>query len=54
MKLTVLVPALAGLLFAGCALANTQFEVTTPYVAQLIDGKPINPALLDKTSSFPL
>ncbi|RQM74567.1 DUF2057 domain-containing protein [Aeromonas jandaei] len=54
MKLTVLVPALAGLLFAGSALANTQVEVTTPYVAQLIDGKPINPALLDKTSSFPL
>ncbi|WP_421247532.1 DUF2057 family protein [Aeromonas jandaei] len=54
MKLTVLVPALAGLLFAGSALANTQVEVSAPYVAQLIDGQPINPKLLDKTSSFPL
>ena len=54
MKLTVLVPALAGLLFAGSALANTQVEVSAPYVAQLIDGQPINPKLLDKTSTFPL
>ncbi|TNH85146.1 DUF2057 domain-containing protein [Aeromonas sobria] len=54
MKLTVLVPALAGLLWAGSALADTQLEVTTPYVVQLIDGQSINPKLLDKTSSFPL
>lgn len=54
MKLTVLVPALAGLLWAGSALANAQLEVTTPYVVQLIDGQSINPKLLDKTSTFPL
>ncbi|MDR5012977.1 DUF2057 domain-containing protein [Aeromonas veronii] len=54
MKLTVLVPALAGLLWAGSALADAQLEVTTPYVVQLIDGQSINPKLLDKTSTFPL
>ncbi|RQM70145.1 DUF2057 domain-containing protein [Aeromonas enteropelogenes] len=54
MKLTVLVPALAGLLWAGSALANAQLEVTNPYVVQLIDGQSINPKLLDKTNSFPL
>ena len=54
MKLTVLVPALAGLLWAGSALADAQLEVTTPYVVQLIDGQSINPKLLDKTSIFPL
>jgi uncharacterized protein YccT (UPF0319 family) len=54
MKLTVLVPALAGLLWAGSALANAQLEVSNPYVVQLIDGQSINPQLLDKTSSFPL
>ncbi|MCF3098680.1 DUF2057 domain-containing protein [Aeromonas australiensis] len=54
MKLTVLVPALAGLLWAGSALANAQLEVTNPYVVQLIDGQSINPKLLDKTSTFPL
>ncbi|AEB50589.1 DUF2057 domain-containing protein [Aeromonas veronii] len=54
MKLTVLVPALAGLLCAGSALADAQLEVTTPYVVQLIDGQSINPKLLDKTSTFPL
>lgn len=37
MKLTVLVPALAGLLWAGSALADAQLEVTNPYVVQLID-----------------
>ena len=54
MKLTVLVPALAGLLWAGSALADAQLEVTNPYVVQLIDGQSINPKLLDKTSIFPL
>ncbi|MFU1544889.1 DUF2057 family protein [Aeromonas veronii] len=54
MKLTVLVPALAGLLWAGSALADAQLEVTNPYVVQLIDGQSINPKLLDKTSTFPL
>ncbi|PJG59358.1 DUF2057 domain-containing protein [Aeromonas cavernicola] len=54
MKLTVVVPALAGLLWAGCALANAQLEVTTPYVVQLIDGQSINPKLLDKTNHFAL
>ncbi|MCR3957608.1 DUF2057 domain-containing protein [Aeromonas veronii] len=54
MKPTVLVPALAGLLWAGSALADAQLEVTTPYVVQLIDGQSINPKLLDKTSTFPL
>ncbi|MBE8736426.1 DUF2057 domain-containing protein [Aeromonas veronii] len=54
MKLTVLVPALAGLLWAGSAFADAQLEVTTPYVVQLIDGQSINPKLLDKTSTFPL
>ncbi|MGN4957974.1 YccT family protein [Aeromonas sp. 23P] len=54
MKLTVMVPALAGLLWAGSALADAQLEVTTPYVVQLIDGQSINPKLLDKTSTFPL
>ncbi|MCS3832159.1 uncharacterized protein YccT (UPF0319 family) [Aeromonas veronii] len=54
MKLTVLVPALAGLLWAGSALADAQLVVTTPYVVQLIDGQSINPKLLDKTSTFPL
>ncbi|XEI34325.1 DUF2057 domain-containing protein [Aeromonas veronii] len=54
MKLTVLVPALAGLLWAGSALANAQLEVSNPYVVQLIDGQSINPKLLDKTSTFPL
>ncbi|MFM5236756.1 DUF2057 family protein [Aeromonas veronii] len=54
MKLTVLVPALAGLLWAGSALADAQLEVTTPYVVQLLDGQSINPKLLDKTSTFPL
>ncbi|MFQ2194216.1 YccT family protein [Aeromonas jandaei] len=54
MKLTVLVPALAGLLWAGSALADTQVEVTTPYVVQLIDGQAINPSLLDNTKKFPL
>ena len=54
MKLTVLVPVLAGLLWAGSALADAQLEVTTPYVVQLIDGQSINPKLLDKTSTFPL
>ncbi|MGC5424722.1 DUF2057 domain-containing protein [Aeromonas veronii bv. sobria] len=54
MKLTVLVPALAGLLWSGSALADAQLEVTNPYVVQLIDGQSINPKLLDKTSIFPL
>ncbi|MGY3903762.1 YccT family protein [Aeromonas lusitana] len=54
MKLTVLVPALAGLLWAGSALADSQLEITTPYVVQLIDGESINPKLLDKTTVFPL
>ena len=54
MKLTVLVPALAGLLWAGSALADAQLEVSNPYVVQLIDGQSINPKLLDKTSTFPL
>ncbi|WP_421193261.1 DUF2057 family protein [Aeromonas enteropelogenes] len=54
MKLTVLVPAMAGLLWAGSALADAQLEVTNPYVVQLIDGQSINPKLLDKTSDFPL
>ncbi|MEV3843801.1 YccT family protein [Aeromonas veronii] len=54
MKLTVLVPALAGLLWASSALADAQLEVTNPYVVQLIDGQSINPKLLDKTSTFPL
>lgn len=54
MKLTVLVPALAGLLWAGSALADAQVEVTTPYVVQLIDGQSINPSLLDNTKKFPL
>ncbi|BBR39055.1 DUF2057 domain-containing protein [Aeromonas veronii] len=54
MKLTVLVPALAGLLWAGSALANAQLEVSNPYVVQLIDGQSINPKLLDKTNTFPL
>ncbi|TNI12948.1 DUF2057 domain-containing protein [Aeromonas veronii] len=54
MKLTVLIPALAGLLWAGSALADAQLEVTNPYVVQLIDGQSINPKLLDKTSTFPL
>ncbi|MGB6189071.1 MAG: DUF2057 domain-containing protein [Aeromonas molluscorum] len=54
MKLTVLVPALAGLLWAGSALANVKLEVTPPYVVQLIDGTSINPKLLDKSNSFPL
>ncbi|HHQ4534971.1 YccT family protein [Aeromonas veronii] len=54
MKLTVLVPALAGLLWAGSALANAQVEVTTPYVVQLLDGQAINPSLLDNTKKFPL
>ena len=53
MKLTVLVPALAGLLWAGSALADAQLEVTNPYVVQLIDGQSINPKLLDKTNTFP-
>lgn len=52
MKLTVLVPALAGLLWAGSALADSQLEIQNPYVVQLIDGTAINPKLLDKTSSF--
>ncbi|MEJ6113291.1 DUF2057 domain-containing protein [Aeromonas salmonicida] len=54
MKLTVLVPALAGLLWAGSALADAQLEVTNPYVAQLIDGQPINPKLLDKSNTYPI
>lgn len=54
MKLTVLVPALAGLLWAGSALADAQLEVSTPYVVQLIDGQAINPSLLDNTKKFPL
>ena len=54
MKLTVLVPALAGLLWAGSALADAQLEVINPYVAQLIDGQPINPKLLDKSNTFPI
>ena len=53
MKLTVLVPALAGLLWAGSALADSQLEITNPYVVQLIDGESINPKLLDKTSTSP-
>ncbi|MGY3896226.1 YccT family protein [Aeromonas enterica] len=54
MKLTVLVPALAGLLWAGSALADAQLEVTNPYVVQLIDGQSINPKVLDKTNTFPI
>ncbi|MFQ1654089.1 DUF2057 domain-containing protein [Aeromonas allosaccharophila] len=54
MKLTVLVPALAGLLWAGGALADAQLEVTNPYAVQLIDGQAINPSLLDNTKKFPL
>ncbi|MEV3832458.1 YccT family protein [Aeromonas allosaccharophila] len=54
MKLTVLVPALAGLLWAGSALADAQLEVTNPYVVQLIDGQAINPSLLDNAKKFPL
>ena len=54
MKLTVLVPALAGLLWAGSALADSQVEITNPYVVQLIDGQPVNFKLLDNTSQYPL
>ena len=54
MKLTVLVPALAGLLWAGSALADSQLEIHNPYVVQLIDGESINPKLLDKSSTFPI
>ena len=54
MKLTVLVPALAGLLWAGSALADTQLEVNNPYVVQLIDGEAMSPNLLDKSNIFPL
>ena len=54
MKLTVLVPALAGLLWAGSALADSQLEISNPYVVQLIDGESINPKLLDKSSTFPI
>ncbi|MGL5596769.1 MAG: YccT family protein [Aeromonas sp.] len=54
MKLTVLLPAMASLLWAGSALADAQLEVTSPYVVQLIDGQSINPKLLDKTNTFPL
>ncbi|MEN3797423.1 DUF2057 domain-containing protein [Aeromonas caviae] len=54
MKLTVLVPALAGLLWAGSALAASQLEITNPYVIQLLDGEPVNPQLLDKATVFPL
>ncbi|MEG0007189.1 MAG: DUF2057 domain-containing protein [Aeromonas sp.] len=54
MKLTVLVPALAGLLWAGSALADSQLEITNPYVIQLLDGEPVNPQLLDKATVFPL
>ncbi|MEE9705612.1 DUF2057 domain-containing protein [Aeromonas veronii] len=54
MKLTVLVPALAGLLWAGSTLADAQLEVPNPYVVQLIDGQAINPSLLDNTKKFPL
>lgn len=54
MKLTILVPAFLGLLWAGNALADAQLEVSNPYVVQLIDGETINPKLLDKTSSFSL
>ncbi|BBG90009.1 DUF2057 domain-containing protein [Aeromonas caviae] len=54
MKLTVLVPALAGLLWAGSALAASQLEIQNPYVMQLLDGESINPKLLDKTSTFSL
>ena len=53
MKLTVLVPALAGLLWAGSALAASQLEITNPYVIQLLDGEPINPQLLDKPAPSP-
>lgn len=54
MKLTVLVPALAGLLWAGSALANVQLEVTPPYVVQLIDGEPTNPKLLQTGNKYPI
>ena len=54
MKLTVLVPALAGLLWAGSALAASQLEITNPYVIQLLDGEPVNPQLLDKATVFSL
>ncbi|MFQ2435587.1 YccT family protein [Aeromonas caviae] len=54
MKLTVLVPALAGLLWAGSALAASQLEITNPYVIQMLDGEPVNPQLLDKATVFSL
>jgi len=54
MKLTVLAPVLAGLLWAGNVLADAQLEVTNPYVVQLIDGQSINPKLLNKTNHYPL
>lgn len=54
MKLSVMMPAIAGLLWASSALADAQLEVGAPYVVQLIDGQTINPKLLDKTTRFPL
>lgn len=54
MKPTVLVPALAGLLWAGSALADSQLEISNPYVVQLLDGTAINPQLFDKANSFPI
>ncbi|WP_042012640.1 DUF2057 domain-containing protein [Aeromonas fluvialis] len=54
MKLTVLVPALAGLLWAGSALADAQLKITDPYVIQLLDGKPIDSKMFQQHDAFKL
>lgn len=54
MKLTVLVPALAGLVWGNVALADAQIEIKNPYVIELIDGQGVNAKLLEKSNTLPL
>lgn len=54
MKLTVLVPALAGLVWGNVALADAQIEIKNPYVVELLDGQGVNAKLLEKSNTLPL
>lgn len=54
MKLTVLVPALAGLVWGNVALADAKVEITIPYVVELIDGHTVDANVLKEKGTYPL
>ncbi|QFI54395.1 YccT family protein [Aeromonas simiae] len=54
MKLTVLLPALAGMVWGNVALADATLEVMPPYVLQLLDGHGVNAKLLEKSHNVRL